>query len=284
MMLKKILCLFIVAACQLFLRLDCRAEDQSQKEISPFFDDVLLIINFNHPYYDNIDFLKQIYAPYFKNIVFYGENPHPGVNVISHFQGWYVHRALSDAMKRWPNYKGYICCQDDCFMNFWNYPRLDKNKIWLHQYWTASLNMPTHPTWPWWNYPCGHAAAIKAYTKLSPDAIVNLEANCGPQTFAYSWADFFYIPNKYRNKFIQISKCFNNPDVFLEISIPTIIMCLEKFDRIEHLNAFWGGSINSINLNTYQTSFDWIHPIKLSDQNNRQFIQNLMINISTLYK
>lgn len=244
-------------------------------DIGDYFDDVLLIINFNHPYYDNIEFLKEIYSPHFKNIVFYGEQVHPEVNVISHHVGWFVHRAIRDAMERWPDYRGYICCQDDCFMNFWNLPRLNKDKIWFHQYWTASLKSPTH-WWPWWEFPCGYQASVSAYAKLPKLNKKRLKKNCGSRSFAFSWADFVYVPGKYRQPFIDVSQYFDNPDVFLEIGLPTIFLSLEKFDRMEHLNPYWGGSINSIDLSTYKPEYDWVHPLKLSKPENREFIRGLI--------
>lgn len=250
----------------------------SEKKLKNYFKDILLIINFNSPYYDNIQFLKEIYSPFFKNIVFYGEKDYPEVNVIVHNQGWYVHRAISDAMKKWPNFKGYICCQDDCFMNFWNFTRLDKRKLWLHQYWTASLDKPNHP-WPWWSYPCGHAAAVKAYKKLDKKSLRFLEINCGARSFGYTWGDFIYVSARYRKKFIQLSSCFDNPDVFIEIALPTILLSMDQFKNMEHLKPCWGGTINTINLADYRVDFDWIHPIKFSREENRDFIRHIISNM-----
>lgn len=277
-MLRKRIFILLLVMCH-FMSLEyCRAQDKLSKEkIAEFFDDVLLIINFNHPYYDNIPFLKEIYGPYFKNIVFYGEAPHPDINVISHQYGWYVHRAINDAMVKWPTFRGYICCQDDCFMNFWNFPRLDKDKIWFHVFWTASLNCPTH-SWPWWNYTCGWEASTYAYKKLSQTASSFLEYNCGNQAFAFSWADFIYVSGKYRDSFIEVNDCFNNPNVFIEIALPTIALCLDKYDNMEHVNPYWGGTINTIDLTTYSPSVDWVHPIKFSKEENREFIRNVLIN------
>lgn len=247
----------------------------STTALREYFSDILLIINFNRPFYNNIEFLKEIYAPYFPNIVFYGEGGFPDVNKINHNLGWYVHRAMKDAMVKWPKYKGYICCQDDCFMNFWNFARLDKNKIWLHSYWIQSLN-GENKNWPWWNMPCGQAAMMQAYKKLPPKNSAILEKNCGSEASAYTWADFFYVPDKYREEFINLSQCFDNPNVFIEIAIPTLILSLEEYDKIEHLNPYWGGTIKSIPLETYDTQFDWVHPIKFSSEANRQFIRDVI--------
>lgn len=245
---------------------------QKTESLREYFKDVLLIINFNHPHYANIEFLKEIYSPYFPNIVFYGEKEHPEVNKIDHNLGWFVHRAMSDAMTRWPNYRGYICCQDDCFMNFWNFTRLDKDKIWLHHYWIQSLVLP-NDNWPWWNMPCGLDAVIAAYSKLPTENFMLLEKNCGPYRVAYSWADFFYIPAKYKEEFIRINTCFDNPDVFIEIAIPTLVLSLEDNKQMEKLNPYWGGTISSIDLEEYDSDYDWIHPLKFSVETNRQFIR-----------
>lgn len=250
-------------------------------EVRYFFKDVLLIINFNHPYYQNIEFLKEIYGPYFGNIVFYGEekNPdYPEVQVIDHHYGWFVHRTINDAMERWPGYKGYICCQDDCFMNFWNFLRFDKNKIWMHPYSTAPLEDPGI-SWTWWGCWCGQPAAIQAYKKLSPRQIATLEQNCGPFRFAVAWADFAYIPGKYRKNFLKVSRCLDNPPVFIEIAIPTITLALESYENMEHTNPCWGGSITSVGVENYSKDYDWTHPLKLSVPENREFIRNILENV-----
>lgn len=251
------------------------AKEKKRNKLDHYFDDILLIINFNHPYYDNIDFLKEIYSPYFKNIVFYGEQPHPEVNVIQHNFGWYVHKAIRDAMQRFPKFKGYICCQDDCFMNFWRFTRLNRNRIWFHQFWQASLDSSTH-WWSWWGYPCGFFASTQANNKLPSYALKMLSKNCTPRTFAFSWSDFVYIPSTYRKDFIELSQCFDAPEVFIEIAIPTLLLCLENYAEMEKLNPNWAGTVNSIDLSAYSTDVDWVHPIKFSKQENRDFIRDLL--------
>lgn len=242
-----------------------------------FFDDVLLIVNFNHPHYDNKHFLAEIYGPYFSHMVFYGERAAQGIYTVKHDSGYYVQKAIRDAMKRWPNYKGYICCQDDCFMNFWNLIRLDKSKIWFHQYWTASLHTPDH-WWPWWSQPWGYDSAIQAYKKLPRDSVKMLERNCGSFACAFSWADFIYIPAKHRDNFIRTSKKFLNPNVFLEIALPSIVLSLDSFENMEKLNTCWAGTVKSIDFEQYDIHYDWIHPIKFSQSENRDFIRHIMNN------
>lgn len=271
---KKLFCLITLILALFTNRGNAEIDKEDLRE---YFKDILLIINFNHPYYSNIEFLREIYSPYFPNIVFYGEETHPEVVHVSHHLGWFVHRTLEDAMRRWPNYRGYICCQDDCLMNFWNFTRLDKDKIWFHQYWTQSL-VKSNSSWPWWETPHGHQAINLAYKKLPKKHLSILENNCGYYHVPYSWGDFFYVPGKYREEFLWLSPRFNKPDVFIEIAVPTLLLSLENFEKMEHLSPYWGGTISSIDLATYDTSFDWIHPIKLSSQANRDFIRSILDN------
>lgn len=252
----------------------------SPEEVSEFFDDVLLVINFNHPYYQNIEFFEEIYRPYFKNIVYYGEKSHPGVNVIPHHQGWFFHRAVKDVFKRWPGYKGYIFCQDDCFMNFANFVRLDKEKIWYHSYWSASLHEPSNP-WPWWNYAIGYPSIKAAFKKLPQANREILSDNCGLCHVPVAWADFFYVPAHFKPDILQLCSCFDNPHVFLEIGIPTLLLSLDSFENMEHLNACWGGTIQTVDFSQFDENYDWIHPIKFSDPNNKAFIRSLPIRCAS---
>lgn len=239
------------------------------------FDDVLLIINFNNPHYDNIPFLKKYYGPYFKNIVFYGEEPADGVEQIKHQHGWFVHKAFKHAMQKWPAFRGYLCCQDDCIMNFWNYGRLDKDKIWFHTFWKASVQKLQHE-WPWWNYPSGREAAAQARNKLPDEARQILNGNCGQLGLPYTWADFFYVPGKYRQGFIELSECACRPAVYIEMAIPLILLSLAPFNEMEKLNPQWGGTNLSLDLATFDPNSDWVHPVKLSQQKNRIFLRDLL--------
>lgn len=274
---SKLLSSLILIICFSISQISAKSDAQEyhSSEIQTFFEDILLIINFNHPYYGNIEFLKEIYSPYFPNIVFYGEAAHPEVVKIKTGIGWHVHRVLKDALIRYPGFRGYICTQDDCFIGFWNFQELNKDKIWFHQNWTVSLDTVEHP-WPWWKKSCGRNAVWQAYHKLDACSTKQLKENLGYRNIPYSWADFFYLPNSYRSKFLKICDCFDNPDVFLEISIPTILFCLEQKNKMEMLHVFWGGTGVNANFDYYHPNFHWIHPIKFSCQSSREFVLNVI--------
>lgn len=253
---------FAIFLCLLFFTEKIQCEDQT-----------LLIINYNHPYYESIDFIREIYSSNFPNIVFYGEKSHPEVNQISHHYGWFAQNVIADAMQRWPDYEGYLFLEDDCFMNFWNYGRLDKDKIWLHNNAPLYDLKEERAKWCWWNMPCGRPAMQKAYDQLPDSYKEMLAINLGANAVLGSVADMAYIPAAYRNDFIELSNYFS--EVFIEIAIPTMFCCLEYRENWENLNFFWGCKTLP---NDYDPALDWIHPIKFSKAENRQFISSILIS------
>ena len=72
------------------------------------FNNVLLIINYNHAHYDSMALLEEMYKPYFANIVFYGPEEYPGVHQLSHYRGYFSYLCISDAMNRYPDFDGYF--------------------------------------------------------------------------------------------------------------------------------------------------------------------------------
>ena len=115
------------------------ASGEPKLALNEKFSNILLVVNYNHPYYSSIPFIEELYSSIFPNIVFFGESPHPKVNVIRTEQGYKFSRVVADVLDRFPGYTGYIFLQDDCFMNFWNYERLDTNKFWFMENDTAGF-------------------------------------------------------------------------------------------------------------------------------------------------
>jgi hypothetical protein len=236
------------------------------------FGRTLLIINYNHPHYQSIDFIRKIYSKAFPNIVFYGEEPHPSMIQYKHHFGWYCQNVIADAMVRWPDFEGYLCLQDDCFMNYWNYGRLDKGKIWLHHdanYF--NINSANGNGWSWWDKDCGRTAILRTYPILPPFYKEILIRNVGNNCVIGGATDMVYIPARLKNDFITLVPLFDQ--VFVELAIPTILSCLEDCQKWECLNYFWGCQ----NLNQqFSSELDWIHPIKFSNPNNQGFILKIL--------
>ncbi|MEX1012613.1 MAG: hypothetical protein WDZ27_02860 [Waddliaceae bacterium] len=251
------------------------SEDKVLKKLD--FQNILLVINFNSHHYSNIDFLKEIYSSAFPNIVFYGSGKDPRVIQISDYRGFYNHGSLVDAMNRFPNYAGYLFVQDDCFFNYWNFDRLNKDKIWFHsKLFIESLDV-VNMKWNWWNQVFGRRAAIEAIKKLPKKYIEILNLNLGKYRVAFAWSDLFYVPRRLRKNYIEVAKCFLNPKVFCEIAIPTILCSLDSIQEWENLNVVWGKSLEH-----YTPDIDWFHPIKFSSRENREFIRQIVSNYGLL--
>jgi hypothetical protein len=242
------------------------------------FEKTLLIVNYNHPYYQTIPFLREVYGKVFPNIVFYGEKEDPQVTAVDQYYGWWGHRVVADAMARFPDFEGYICVQDDCWINFWNLSRLDKDKIWFSPYlWDVSLHT-LYFGWNWWNLECGREAILQALPKIPEENRDILEINMGKDCVGFTWSDFVYVPGSYREAFINLCSCFDSPPAFVELAIPNILLCLTDRNNWELLNVHWG--VENLQ-QEYQAAYDWIHPIKFSVKENREFIREVVEEYSS---
>lgn len=241
------------------------------------FADVLLVINFNHPHYGNIPFLKELYGPVFKNIVFYGEASDSQVYKVYSNQGVYLSQVLQDVLVRFPDYKGYLVLQDDCVINFWNYLKLDLNKIWYavkHYNGKNSFNnfvsiknsngQYTGADWPGWKQPHCFRAAINACHQLLPQDIYFLQKNLGINNVASQVCDMFYFPQRHREAMMRLSVAFQ--PVMCEVAITTMLCCLDLIEDWEQLNMLW---TTDVQLVPYPMSYHWLHPVKFSQKHKR---------------
>lgn len=232
-------------------------------------DNILLIINYNHPYYESYNFLTNIYQKTCPHIVFYGEKTGKNIHAVTTHQGWFAQRVLADAMLRYPDYDGYLMVQDDCFINYWNLGRFDRSKIWSNEANPNNLLAPNYH-WMWWTKECGLKALKKSLSQLDSCYIKQLHDNCGPNTAVTGAADFIYIPASYKESFLLLSTIFN--DVFIEIALPTIVFCLEKRDNIEFTHFIWDYNGH----NVLDRTLDWIHPLKFSQISNQERIKKYL--------
>lgn len=261
----------LLAIAALFFSLSICAKDQS----------ILLIINYTFAYYQSIPLLKKIYQPYFgDNIVFYGEQQYPDVIRYTIRYGQLSYLTVADAIKRYPGYDGYLFLMDDCILNTWLLHDLDKSKIWFAQ------NICTHAeigktinstlgkkasTWMWWtSEQCGYQQTINALKKLKKKYKRQLTANLGKDNILASFSDIAYIPARYAKKFTKLANTFGKEQVFLEIAFPTIVHCLADKKDIIFLPGT--GSYDKSPLQTYDPKVFFNHPVKLSKEENQQFI------------
>ena len=236
-----------------------------------FGEDILLIINYNHPYYKNNDFLRKLYSPFFPNIVFFGPTSGPDIHSYDAQYGAWGHRAIAMAMEMYPNYQGYLFLEDDCVFHFWNMVRFDKNKIWIGDKNNRRIyHFNEKARWSNWNhdyYGCNKLQ--NAMQKISLRHRKMLEKNIGQNAGLGGMADIIYFPARFKNEVIKLAHLFANELVFIEIALPTITACLDEEKNWESLHGRWGY------LDEYNPCLDFVHPIKFSVEENRTFIQNL---------
>jgi hypothetical protein len=256
------------------------------------FDDVLLIINYNHAHYESMPILREIYKKYFKNIVFYGPKQHPDVVFDPQYAGYFSYTRIADAMKRYPAYKGYFFLMDDCILNTWLLQDIDQSKIWYpHMQWwppdephykgvSIDLSLGAQPNlwWCWWKSQWGYIPTSKAFYEMPQENKDMLEQNWGPHRVVSAFSDIAYIPSTYSKQFIELANTFGKHQVFLEIALPTIIYSLELGENMvwfpSHGNNYQNpprpAPIKNFNIQALCN-----HPIKLSYPENQKFVLDL---------
>ena len=242
------------------------------------FENILLIINFNHAHYESIPLLKKIYKPFFNNIIFYGPSKHPEVVEFHHYKGYFSYLCIADAMEKYPNQSGYLFLMDDCILHPWFIRELDITKIWYSSI-MFHLKEKGNPinimqgssatTWVWWATQWGLKPTIKTFEEIHDHYKHILEMNWGKSTVVSAFSDLAYIPSKYQNNFIELAKIFGKHRVFLEIALPTIMNCIS-------LKSEWiwlsGQGTYGKPLLDYNKNAVFNHPIKLSSNTHRAFI------------
>lgn len=276
----------VVSVCIFFsiVTLSVSLWSAKQGVIGKADNDILLIINYNHPHYESMSLIKKMYEPYFKNIVFYGPTKHPHVNELKHHMGFFSYLCISDAMKKNPNYKGYFFVMDDCIINPWTFKDFDRTKIWYpYLQWNAQYDgnpvdltkgPNSYPTWEWLSSQWGYKPTVQAFNELPEVYKTKLEQNWGPHHITFACSDIVYIPSDYKDQYIELAELFGKHQVFLEIAVPTIMSCISS--KSDWLWLEGNSTYNKACLE-YNPEMPFNHPIKLSHsyKQNQSFLERL---------
>lgn len=250
------------------------------------FDNILLIINYNHAFYQSIPLLKQLYSPYFRNIVFYGPEEHPDVTCCKHHEGFLSYITIADAMEKNPEMDGYFFLMDDCILNAWLLAPCDTQKIWysdIHSF-TSTRGTPleleyglnAYSSWSIWLTKWGYPAAMPVFNALAEPYKMQLARNWGPKRMVAAYSDLIYIPGKFRTQFIELATLCWKHELFLEIAVPTIAACLDAKTNWVWLKG--QGTERSNPCKTFNPKNYFHHPIKLSSPDNQRFIEQLFLS------
>lgn len=249
------------------------------------FDNVLLIINYNHAHYDSIPFITNIYKEYFPNIVFYGPKQDRKVHYYPHNRGFFSYMCIVDAMRKYPDYEGYLFLMDDCILHAWLLEGFDTTKIWFSDilFHTQARGNPIDlalqekaTSWVWWAGEFGYKPMTRAFNDL-PAAYKNqLAQNWGPNHVVAAFSDLLYLPARLKDQFIEVAATFGKYNAFLETALPTIISCIsskEDWLWLKGNGTCMARYQNAWYLHNVEVFFN--HPIKLSQKENRNFVEKL---------
>ena len=277
------------------------------------FPDIFLAINFNHPFYKNIPILLNYFKPLFPNYLICGPEADPerkyqvvAIPQIKAEYGFYGFQCLVEAIRRKPGFSGYFYINDDMIINWWNFFKLDKNKIWYPE----PNNFGRHKMLPtpiafWWRRAaclerCSHAFAEMETdpTLIKTNALKLYLSNVGnKRVCSNALADIFYIPGRFAKEFELIGQKFFDHRVFLEVSAPMAVLMLDKRENIVNTPGLyiqrkygwgpWTGHSDRAWLEyNYKTFF--LHPYKFTGynetKNSGEFRERVLIPSETILK
>ena len=247
----------------------------------------ILLLAFNYSScLNNRQKICDLYKDHFKKIIVYSDVPentneqlHEDVNYVDIRQGFLVHRIFKHF---YDNYKddlnecdGLFYVMDDMIINtnilnlyntekiiyfYQNLDRIDEHRT---DHWGKGIQF---------NH---HSPPLTKLMPLEKHGIAGVASKPLCAGYGGGWADFFYLPKKYlTKKLFDLFDLFS--DIFLEISIPTIIANIEKNkDNYNEFNSLFlrpGNERESIyNINELKKQFNrnlnlFIHPLKFNSK------------------
>lgn len=238
------------------------------------FKNVVLIVLFNYSScIKNKDFIKSLYEPYFKKIIFYSDYPviaDNEINFINIERGFFGYKFFTHFYENYRellnNTDGLFYTMDDNIININILNLYSNKKIIIDPHNQQFTNIDKHSGWAW----------DKQFGK---DSIYQLLENHEFKHYNYnkftgSFSDYFYLPIEYINdKLYKLFKLFEQYNVFLEITIPSIIFNIEsdpnKFNNYKSL-ILWDNDRNLLlDKKYFYDSFKkyfnlMVHPIKFN--------------------
>eukprot|EP00795_Rhopilema_esculentum_P014152 gene14152-5153_t len=247
---------------------------------------VLLSVNFNHPFYSVIPLLKEYYEPVFEKIIFCGPEKSSEFNVvvIEGSRGHYGYMCIAEAIKKYPNYLGYLYVNDDMVVNWWTLVQKPRDRIWygkdIINEAGANMDMPAPCCWHWWNDVGALENCRKAFDALNSTSSwkekkhfeIYSNNTGGIRLCVRAWSDFMYIPQRLAQSYLTFSESFYRYQVFLEVAVSTILLMLDAKNKIVNLDGAYLPDIygdidfsdGNIFADNYDTKRSFYHPVKLS--------------------
>lgn len=197
----------------------------------PVFEDILLIINFNHGQdYKFIPELLSTYGQAFPNHMFIGsDSPAPEleqliadqVHVVREVRnGWAMPIAMEYAMEARPDVKGgYFLINNDVAMKFWK---------WQHHNWDKvagstiqcyhNLSLPhDDPAWGQWHFhqEVSHGIISKVLAKFNASDTDHVWSPCGDRILYSMFSDAFYVPSRLQARYSRLVHSLEGIDTMI---------------------------------------------------------------------
>jgi len=241
--------------------------------MSAFRNSILLVV-FNYSNcVSNKDLFYRLYKPHFKHVIFYADHPatdDTGVNYVNIVRGCYVHAIFKHFYDHYrallEECDGLFYTMDDNIinLNILNLHSTDKILYYYHE--TKPLDH--YSGWHWDNEQWGK----KSIRLLLQDAEFS---KYGINTFSGAFSDWFYLPKRYlTDKLFHLFELFAKHNVFLELSIPSIIHNIEP-DRSQYASfdsiVLWNSDRENLKRKAYVRDAFFnknaliVHPIKFND-------------------
>jgi len=273
------------------------------------FPDIVLALNFNYPYYDNLPILIRFFKPLFPNYIVCGPEVAKGGNqiVVIHQPGEYGSygsQCVVEAIRRKPGYFGYFYVSDDMIINWWNFFRLDKTKIWFPEPYRLGEHRMSPATTDsiWWKRSDCLKRCSQVFLEMESDPTM-LELNAtkiylenvgGRRVCSGALSDIVYIPGRLAKSYEIIAQKFYDERVFLEVATPMCMLMVDKRENIVDIKGLylqtlfgWGPwkwtSYRGWHHFTYDTYF--LHPYKLSNKkSSKEFEERIVIPSEKILK
>ena len=259
-----------------------------------FFHDILLIIVYHYPFYTTIPLVRSSYDGAFPHIIVCGATEDTsGKNKIMvadiNPRGFLTQECVGKSIRLYPNFRGYLMVNDDMLVNWWNFAKLSKDKIWQgarvkyeNAYMIGQKSIPDD--WFWKLPENGARSCEKAYSDilhLKTDRVFGKDVskllktnflNGRNKTMCFrTWSDFVYIPGKLSKKFELLCSYFFKHKVFLEIAFPTIFSFLVKWEDTEKVygvylpdtHGFIDFTLPENVWPQYSERIPFLHPVKI---------------------
>lgn len=218
--------------------------DSLQKSQMPMREDILLVITyFNNSTYRSMNYVNALYNRLFKYIVYSGPNEFPpnykGIfcqypNYLKHKPGVYSHKCANVFLAMGHKHtKGMLVISEDVLLNIHMISHYPMSNIWVEKWTTEDVRKieENDVFTPLRKY---KTKMLQAFTYLYVTNNIHVR-ECGEEIERISGNRYgisagpsftYYVPYSLSEKFTNLLNYFLSYDLPLDISLPTIAMCM----------------------------------------------------------